>query len=257
MTPGGTLDEKVGLIIGVANDRSIATGCARAFAAQGASLALTYLNDKARDHVEPIAREVEAETLIPLNVANDEEIDAAFDAIKELWGRLDFVLHSVAYCPRDDLHAPVIDCSREGFAEAMDISCHSFIRIARRAVNLMPEGGSLLTVSYYGAERVVDHYNIMGPVKAALESSVRYLAADLGPQGVRVNAISPGPIATRAASGIEHFDDLLAEAAERAPKRQLATIDQVGAQAAFLVTDAAAAVTGGVHYVDCGVNIMA
>ncbi|HOP21111.1 MAG TPA: enoyl-ACP reductase FabI, partial [Amphiplicatus sp.] len=220
-------------------------------------LALTYLNEKALPYVSPVGEAVRAEALLPLNVESDDEMDAAFAKVKALWGRLDFVLHSIAFCPKDDLHAPVVDCSREGFAQAMDISCHSFIRVARRALPLMAGGGSLMTVSYYGGEKVVDHYNIMGPVKAALEATVKYLAVDLGAKGVRVNAISPGPIATRAASGIDHFDELLSAAAARAPERHLATIEDVGGMAAFLASDKAAAVTGGVHYVDCGVNIVA
>lgn len=250
------LTGKKGLIIGVANDRSIAAGCAKAMGREGAELAFTYLNDRARPHVGAVAETLGVETLLPLDVSREEQADAVFAEIKERFGRLDFLLHSIAFCPKDDLHAPVVNCSRDGFLQAMDISCHSFIRLARRALPLMGDGGSLLTVSYYGAEKVVDHYNAMGPVKAALEASVRYLASDLGPSGVRVNAVSPGPIATRAASGIDHFDALLDEAATRAPERQLASIDDVGELAAFLASDRARAITGGVHFVDCGYNVM-
>ena len=251
------LKGKVGLIVGVANEHSIAAGCAKALADQGAELALTYLNEKARSFVEPVAIATDAKGFFPLDVRNDDELEAVFESVKALWGRLDFLIHSIAYCPKDDLHAPVIDCSREGFAEAMDISCHSFIRMARKAAELMEANGSMLTVSYHGAEEVVGDYNIMGPVKAALEASVRYLADNLGERHIRVNALSPGPIATRAASGINHFDQLLEDAAKRAPAHRLATIEEVGAAAAFFVSDASSAMTGGVHYLDHGYSIVA
>ncbi len=252
-----SLSGKRGLIVGVANHHSIAAGCATVMRAQGAELVLTYLNDRARPFVEPVAEAVEATALLPLDVARPNDVDAVFNWIETNWGGLDFLLHSIAFCPKADLHADVIDCSREGFLEAMDISCHSFIRMAARAVPLMKEGGSLLTMSYQGADRVVDHYNIMGPVKAALETTARYLAADLGGKGIRVNVISPGPIATRAASGIDHFDALISDALDRAPDHRVATIEEVGAVAAFLASDGASAVTGGVHYVDRGVNVIA
>lgn len=251
------LEGKTGLIIGVANRHSIAAGCAEVMAGAGARLALTYLNEKARPHAEPIGEAVGAEAMIALDVRDDGAIETAFEQIKKLWGRLDFLVHSIAFCPKDDLHTDIVNCSRDGFAEAMDISCYSFIRTARAALPLMTEGGAITTVSYYGAEKVVDNYNIMGPVKAALESSVRYLADGLGPRNVRVNAVSPGPIATRAASGIEHFDHLLAEAAMRAPAQKLSSIQDVGEMVSFLSSDRAKAVTGGVHYVDCGLNIVA
>ncbi|MEL7030065.1 MAG: enoyl-ACP reductase FabI [Pseudomonadota bacterium] len=250
------LPNKVGLITGVANAHSIAAGCAVAIAKAGGDVMLTCLNEKAAPYAQPVADAANAKALLPMNVGREEEVEAVFEKVRAEWGRLDFLLHCIAFCPKDDLHAQVIDCSREGFAEAMDVSCHSFIRLARHALPLMSDGGSLLTVSYHGAEKVVDHYNIMGPVKAALEAVVRYLAADLGPKGVRVNALSPGPIATRAASGIEAFDALMHEAAERAPAGRLSTIEDAGAMAAFLVSDGAKAITGGVHYVDCGVNVM-
>ena len=237
MNGKAALEGKVGFIVGVANEHSIAAGCAKAVSEQGATLALSYLNDKARPYVEKVADAVGAAPLIKLDAANDDALEMAFDQIDREWGRLDFLIHSIAFCPKEDLRAPVVECSREGFQIAMDISCHSFIRMARLARPLMTHGGSLLTVSYYGAEKVVDHYNIMGPVKAALEASVRYLADDLGGMRIRVNALSPGPIVTRAASGIDHFDELMNEAAARAPERRLATIDDVGALAAFLVSD--------------------
>ncbi|MEO1223764.1 MAG: enoyl-ACP reductase FabI [Pseudomonadota bacterium] len=247
---------KKGLVVGIANQHSIAAGCASAFAAAGAELAVTYLNDKAKPYVEPVAEAVGSEIFMPLDVEADGQLDAVFDAIEQRWGRLDFVLHSIAYCPIEDLHGRVIDCTHDGFARAMDVSVHSFVRMAKRAEPLMDEGGCLLTVSYYGAEKVVDHYNIMGPVKAALEAVTRYMAAELGPKGIRVNALSPGPIATRAASGIAHFDALIDEARERAPQQRLVTLEEVGAMAACLVSGFARSVTGNVAYIDGGYHVM-
>jgi len=251
------LKGKVGLITGIANGHSVAAGCARAMAAEGAQLACTYLDDRTKDFAGAVFEEVGAALILPLDVRSDEALDAVFAAVEAEWGRLDFLLHSIAFCRKDDLHGPVVECSRDGFAEAMDISCHSLIRMAHRARPLMREGGSIITVTYHGADQVVDHYNIMGPVKAALESSARYLAAGLGAEGIRVNAISPGPISTRAASGIDHFSDLIDDAVARAPEHKLVTVEQVGALAAFLAGDAAAAITGGLHYVDGGFNIIA
>ena len=248
---------KRGLVVGIANGHSIAAGCARAFHKAGARLAVTYLNDKAKVHVQPVAGEVDADLLLPLNVEDDGQLDAVFERIESEWGGLDFLLHSIAYCPMEDLHGRVTDCSRDGFARAMDVSCHSLIRMARKAEPLMKTGGCILTVSYYGAEKVVDHYNVMGPVKAALEATVRYLAAELGPAGIRVNAISPGPLKTRAASGIAFFDELIDEARDRAPKRSLVTIEDVGHMAAGLASDAAQNVTGNTSYVDAGYHVMA
>lgn len=257
MEPVSTLLKgKRGLVVGVANQSSIAAGCAASFRAAGAELAVTYLNEKAKPFVEPVAQAVDASIFLPLSIGHEDQIDAVFAEIERQWGRLDFVLHSVAFCPKDDLQGRVVDCSREGFAEAMDISVHSFIRLARKAEPLMTEGGCLLTVSYYGAEKVVDHYNVMGPVKAALEAVSRYMAAELGHKKIRVNTLSPGPIATRAASGIAHFDKLIDEARERAPARRLVTIDDVGALATCLVSDYASAVTGNLSYVDAGYHVM-
>jgi len=195
--------------------------------------------------------------VLPLDVRDAAQMDALFADIADRWGGLDTLLHSIAFCPRDDLHGRVIDCSAEGFALAMDISVHSFLRMIRRAEPLMPNGGTAMSVSFFGAQRVVENYNIMGPVKAALESVVRYAAAELGPKGISVHALSPGPLQTRAASGIGHFDELLNAAAERAPMHHLATIDDVGAYAAFLASRAAANVTGGVHAIDGGYSITA
>jgi enoyl-[acyl-carrier protein] reductase I len=204
-----------------------------------------------------VALAVGAEIVMPFDVKQDGSLEAMFERIRDRWGRLDFLLHSIAYCPKDDLHGRVIECSRSGFAEAMDVSVHSFIRMARLAEPLMTDGGCLLTVSYYGAEKVVDHYNIMGPVKAALEATVRYLAAELGLKGIRVNALSPGPLKTRAASGIDHFDQLIDQARARAPEHQLVTIEDVGAIAAGLVSDPAHSVTGNIAFVDAGYHVMA
>ena len=204
-----SLQGKKGLVVGIANDQSIAWGCARALRAAGAELALTWFNDKARPHVEPLAQQLQAPITLALDVEQAGQMEAVFDAIAQRWGQLDFVLHSIAFAPKSDLHGRVVDSSREGFARAMDISCHSFARMAHLAEPLMPQGGSLMTMSYVGAEEVIPGYGLMGPVKAALEASTRYLAAELGPKGIRVNAISPGPLATRAASGIPDFDALL------------------------------------------------
>lgn len=251
-----TLDGKRGLVVGIANEHSIAAGCATAFKAAGADLAVTYLSEKAKPYVQPVAEALSAGIFLPLDVEDDTQTDAVFDAIKKQWGTLDFVLHSIAYCPKEDLHGRVIDCSREGFARAMDVSVHSFIRLAKRAEPLMPAGGCLLTVSYYGAEKVVDHYNIMGPVKSALEGTVKYLAAELGPKEIRVNALSPGPLKTRAASGISHFDELIDEARDRAPQRRIVTIEDVGNLAAGLFSDSTKNVTGNISFVDAGYHVM-
>ncbi|QYF92979.1 enoyl-ACP reductase FabI [Massilia sp. PAMC28688] len=251
-----SLQGKRGVVVGIANEHSIAWGCARQFHRAGAELAITWLNDKARGHVEPLARQLGAPLMQALDVEQPGQLEALFDAIGERWGRLDFVLHSIAFAPKSDLHGRVVDCSREGFARAMDISCHSFARMARLAEPLMKDGGSLMTMSYVGAEEVVPDYGVMGPVKAALEACVRYLAAELGPAGIRVNAVSPGPLATRAASGIPHFEALLAAAAQRAPLRRLVGIEEVGALCAFLAGDGARAMTGNTLYVDAGYHIL-
>ena len=245
------------LIVGIANEHSIAWGCARALKAQGADLAVTWLNDKAERFVRPLAEQLEAEIMAPLDVGQPGQLEALFDQISDRWGRLDTLLHSIAFAPRDDLHARVVDCSPEGFGLAMDISVHSFLRMIRLAEPLMADGGCCLSVSFFGASRVVRHYNMMGPVKAALESSVRYAAAELGERGIRVHALSPGPLRTRAASGIDHFDELLEAASERAPTNQLAKIEDVGAMAAFLASPEARNLTGGVHDIDGGFSITA
>ncbi|WP_101067961.1 enoyl-ACP reductase FabI [Roseovarius salinarum] len=251
-----SLAGKRALVTGIANDQSIAWGCARAFRAMGAELAVTYLNERAEPHVRPLAESLEARIVAPLDVTRAGQAEALFATIADDWGGLDILLHSIAFCPKDDLHARVLDCSAHGFATAMDVSVHSFLRLMRLAEPLMGPGATCMTVSFEGADRVVEHYNVMGPVKAALESVTRYAAAELGERGISVHALSPGPLSTRAASGIDHFDDLLAEAARRAPTHRLATIDDVGAYAAFLASDAARNVTGVVHPIDGGHSIM-
>ncbi len=245
------------LVVGIANDQSIAYGCAKAFRLVGGDLAITWLNDKARAYVEPLAQELEASITAPLDVGIAGQLEAVFDLIRERWGKLDSMVHSIAFAPRQDLQGGLLDCSAEGFAKAMDISCHSFIRMAKLAAPLMTDGGSMFAMSYYGANRVVPNYNVMGPVKAALEAACRYLAFELGPLGIRVHAISPGPLKTRAASGLKDFELLLNEAAQKAPLGELVDIMDVGFTCAYLATYFARRVTGGTTYVDGGTNIVA
>ena len=245
------------LVVGIANDQSIAYGCARAFRAAGAELAVTWLSEKARPHVEPLARELEASLVLPLDVAQPGQLESVFDAVARSWGRIDILVHSIAWAPKDDLQGGLLDCSADGFGKAIDVSCHSFIRMARLAAPLMKDGGTLFAMSYYGANRVVPNYNVMGPVKAALEASCRYLAYELGPKGIRVHPISPGPLKTRAASGLKDFDLLLTEAAERAPLGELVDIMDVGYTCAYLSTPYARRMSGETIYVDGGVHIMA
>jgi enoyl-[acyl-carrier protein] reductase I len=250
------LEGKKGLIVGIANEQSIAWGCAKAFRALGAELAVTYLNDKAKKFVEPLASELEAPILMPLDVRTPGQMEAAFERIGKDWGELDFLVHSIAFSPKDALQGRVVDVAREGFLTTMEVSCWSFIRMAHLAEPLMPRGGTLFTMTYYGSQMVVENYNIMGVAKAALESAVRYVAAELGPKGIRVHAISPGPLQTRAASGIPEFDELLDKAKAKAPARSLVSIDDVGIATAFLAHDAARLITGETLYVDGGYHIM-
>jgi enoyl-[acyl-carrier protein] reductase I len=245
-----------GLVVGIANEHSIAWGCARAFRRLGAELAITYLNDKAKPFVEPLAKEIDAPILMPLDVRVEGQTEAVFKRIERDWGRLDFLLHSIAFAPKEALHGRVVDVPRDGFLQAMEVSCWSFIRMARLAEPLMADGGALFTMSYYGSQMVVENYGVMGPVKAALEASVRYLAAELGPKGIRVNAISPGPLKTRAASGIPEFDELLDKAQSKAPARSLVGIDDVGIATAFLALDSARLITGETLYIDGGYHII-
>ena len=251
------LEGQKALIVGIANDQSIALGCARAFRAAGAELAVTWLNEKARAQVEPLARELGATITAPLDVSQPGQLEAVFETIRQRWGRLDSLVHSIAFAPRADLQGGLLDCSAEGFARAMDISCHSFIRMARLGAPLMKDGGTMFAMSYLGANRVVTNYNVMGPVKAALEAVCRYLAYELGPQGIRVHAISPGPLKTRAASGLKDFELLLNEAAQKAPLGELVDIMDVGFACAYLATPLARRITGGTVYVDGGTHIVA
>jgi enoyl-[acyl-carrier protein] reductase I len=255
--PRPALKGKKALVAGIANEHSIATGCAKAFHELGAEVAVTYLNEKAKRFVEPIAAELEAPLFLPLDVSQPGELEALFERIAKDWGTLDILVHSIAWAPKDDLQGGLLSCTAEGFAKAMDISCHSFVRMARLAAPLMRNGGTLFAMSYHGAQKVVPNYNVMGPVKAALEAACRYLAYELGPQRIRVHPISPGPLKTRAASGLKDFDLLLNEAVERAPVGELVDIMDVGFACAFLATDYARRMTGDTVYVDGGVNIMA
>ena len=255
--PRPVLKGSKALVVGVANQYSIAYGCAKAFHELGAELAITYVNEKTKSYVEPLARELEAPIFMPLDVATPGMLEAVFERIRKDWGRLDILVHSIAYAPKQDLQGPLVDCSAEGFKQAMDISCHSFIRMARLAAPLMTNGGTLFAMSYYGANKVVPNYNVMGPVKAALEASCRYLAYELGNKAIRVHAISPGPLKTRAASGLKDFDLLLNEAAQRAPVGELVDIMDVGFTCAYLATPYARRLSGETLYVDGGVNIMA
>lgn len=245
------------LVVGIANDQSIAYGCAKAFRTVGAELAVTWLNEKARRYVEPLAQELEAPITAALDVSVPGQLEAVFDLIRTQWGKLDILLHSIAFAPKEDLHGGLLDCSAEGFAKAMDVSCHSFIRMAKLAAPLMTDGGTMFAMSYYGADRVVPNYNVIGPVKAALEASCRYLAYELGSHKIRVHAISPGPLKTRAASGLKDFELLLNEAAQKAPLGELVDIMDVGFACAYLATSLAHRITGGTVYVDGGANIVA
>ena len=250
------LEGKRGLVVGIANEQSIAWGCAKAFRALGAELAVTYLNDKAKKYVEPLARELEAPIFMPLDVRTTGQMEAVFERIAKTWGELDFVVHSIAFSPKDTLQGRVVDVPCEGFLTTMEVSCWSFMRMAHLAEPLMAKGGTLFTMSYYGSQMVVQNYNVMGVAKAALESAVRYMAAELGPKGIRVHAISPGPLSTRAASGIPEFDELLEKARAKAPTRSLVSIEDVGIATAFLAHDAARLITGETLYVDGGYHII-
>ena len=254
---GDMLKGKRGLVVGVANDHSIAFGCAAKLRAFGAEVALTYLNDKAKTYVEPLAKQTDTDLLLPLDVTQPGQVQAVFEQIREKWGSIDFIIHSIAFAPKDDLHGRITDCSRDGFVQAMQISCHSLIEIAHHAEPMLNPGGAIITMSYYGADKVVEHYNMMGPVKAALESTVRYMAKDLGEKDVRVFAVSPGPLRTRASSGINHFDELIEMATTRSPGRRLVDIAEVGRVVAFLVSGSASGMTGDVISVDAGLHIMA
>lgn len=251
------LKDRKALVIGIANEHSIAYGCAGAFRELGAEPAVTYLNDKAKPYVAPLAEELRASIVMPLDVSKPRELEAVFARIEQEWAHLDILLHSIAFAPGVDLQGGLLDCSRNGFLTAMDISCHSFIRMARLAAPLMKDGGSMFAMSYHGAQKVVPNYNVMGPVKAALEAVCRYLAHELGPRRIRVHAISPGPLKTRAGGGLKDFDRMLNDAVERSPIGEPVDIMDVGFACAFLATPYGRRLTGQTLYVDGGINIMA
>jgi enoyl-[acyl-carrier protein] reductase I len=248
---------KKALIFGIANEESIAYGCAKGFRLLGADLAVSWLNEKARRFVEPLAQELEASITAAVDVQVPGQLEAMFNQVRSQWGRLDVLVHSIAFAPKEDLQGGLLDCSAEGFAKAMDISCHSFIRMAKLAAPLMTEGGAMFAMSYYGANRVVPNYNVMGPVKAALEAACRYLAYELGPRKIRVHAISPGPLKTRAASGLKHFELMLNQAAHKAPLGEPIDIMDVGFTCAYLATPFAKRMTGELIYIDGGANLVA
>ena len=247
---------KKGLIMGVANDRSIAWGIARMAAQHGAELAFTFQGEALERRVRPLAASVNSPLVLPCDVTDDKSLDATFAAIKEKWGRLDFVVHAIAFSDKEQLKGKYVATTRDNFARTMDISCFSFTDVCRRANALMDKGGSLITLTYFGAERVMPHYNVMGVAKAALEASVRYLAADLGDRSIRVNAISAGPIKTLAASGIGDFRYILKWNEYNAPLRRNVTLEDVGGSALYLLSDLSAGVTGEVHHVDAGYHIV-
>ena len=255
--PRPVLSGRKALVVGVANEYSIAYGCAKAFHELGAEVAITYLNEKARPFVEPLAKALEAPLFLPLDVSVDGQLEAVFGEVTRHWGELDILVHSIAFAPKEDLQGGLLNCSASGFAKAMDVSCHSFVRMARLAAPLMEHGGTMFAMSYHGATKVIPTYSVMGPVKAALESCCRYLAYELGGKGIRVHAISPGPLKTRAASGLKDFDLLLAAAEQRAPIGELVDIMDVGFTCAYLATPYARRLSGETLYVDGGVNIMA
>lgn len=255
--PSPILEGYKALIVGIANDNSIAYGCAQAFRAVGAEVAITYLNEKAKPHVEPLAQELDAAIFAPLDVSQEGQLEALFAEIEEKWGKIDILVHSIASAKKEDIKGGLLDCSADGFAMAMDISVHSLIRMTKLAAPLMKDGGTIFAMTYHGANKVVPNYNVMGPVKAALEATCRYLAYELGPQGIRVHSISPGPLKTRASSGLKDFDLLLNEAAERAPVGELVDIMDVGFTCAYLASPYARRLTGETLYIDGGVNIMA
>jgi enoyl-[acyl-carrier protein] reductase I len=252
----GMMDGRKGIIFGLANDRSIAWGIAQRLRAEGAELAFTYLNEVFEKRVRPLAASLGSELILGCDVAKDADIESVYTEIGERWGKLDFVVHSVAYAGREDLKQPFHQTSREGFRIALDISAYSLVAVTHGALPLMKDGGSVLTLSYLGAQRAVPNYNVMGVAKAALESTVRYLAAELGEQGVRVNAISAGPIRTLAASGISNFSEIFGIMEQRSPMHRSVTQDEVGKSALYLLSDLASGVTGEVHFVDTGYNIV-
>ena len=253
---GNLMAGKRGLIMGVANDRSIAWGIAQAVAAQGGEIAFTYQGEALEKRVKPLASSLGSSIVVPCDVADDASMDAAFGAVEKAWGKLDFIVHAIGYADKQFLRGRYLDTPRAAFLQAMDISCFSFVAVGQRAAALMSRGGSLLTLSYLGAERVTPHYNVMGVAKAALEASVRYMATDLGERGIRVNAISAGPIKTLAASGIGDFRYILRWNQYNSPLRRNVTIEDVGGAGLYLLSDLSGGVTGEVHHVDSGYHIV-
>ncbi len=253
---GQLMNGKRGLIMGVANNRSIAWGIAKSVASQGASLAFTYQGDAIKKRVEPLAAEIGSDIVLPCDVTDKASVDAVFEKLAQSWGTLDFVVHAIAYSDPAELDGRYVDTSQENFSKSLLISCYSFTAIAQRAEKLMPQGGSLLTLTYYGAEKVMPHYNVMGVAKAALEASVRYLAVDLGRQGIRVNAISAGPIKTLAASGISDFRYILKWNEYNSPMRRVVSIEDVGGAGLYLLSELSRGVTGEVHHVDSGYHVV-
>lgn len=250
------LNGKIGLIIGIANEHSIAYGCAKKFYEEGAELAITFQNQKAEPYVRPLAEKLQSPLIVPCDVQKQDELGYLFECINKKWGKLDFILHSIAFAPKADLQGRIVACSKEGFLQAMDISCYSFIQLSKLAEPLLKKGGSLLTMTYYGSQKVIVNYDLMGIVKAALEATTRYLACALGKQNIRVNAISPGAIPTRAASGIKDFSNYLKDGKEKSPLNSLVDIEDVGNLAAFLVSDASNKITGQIYYIDSGCSIV-
>ncbi len=258
MKPIINLEGKVGLITGIANEKSISTGVAESCIEAGAKVVITYQNEKTLAFIEPIISRLGVEDVLLLDVTRPETMAEVFAKIDAKYGKLDFAIHSMAFAKRDDLHGRVVDTSPDGFAMAMDVSTHSFVRLARQAEPLLEKagGGSLITMTYLGSEKVIANYGVMGLCKAALEAATRYMAFELGPKNIRVNAISPGPLMTRAASGIAGFDGLMAAAVDRSPLHRLVTPEDIGALTAFLVSDAGRNMSGGIHFVDAGYNII-
>ncbi|MBK7393962.1 MAG: enoyl-ACP reductase [Chloracidobacterium sp.] len=250
------LKDKIGIIFGVANKRSIAWACARACGAQGAKMAFTYQAERLKENVEELAATIDGSIVVPCDVTDQSTVDAAFEAVREKYGRLDFIVHSIAYAPKEALEGDFVDTTREAFRTALEISAFSLTQVALAAAPLMSEGGSIVTMSYYGAEKVVMNYNVMGVAKAALEASTRYLAADLGKNNIRVNAISAGPLNTLSARGVKNMGSLLNYVGERSPLKRNVTVDEVGNTALFLVSEMSSGITGETIYVDCGYNIM-
>jgi enoyl-[acyl-carrier protein] reductase I len=250
------LENKIGMIFGVANKRSIAWACARACAGHGAKMAFTYQGERLKENVEELAATLNDSLVVPCDVTNQADVDAAFDSVSKKYGRLDFVVHSIAFAPKEALEGEFVTTTREAFRTALEISAFSLTQVALAASPLMTEGGSIVTMSYYGAEKVVPSYNVMGVAKAALEASTRYLAADLGKNNIRVNAISAGPINTLSARGVKNMGSLLSYVGEKAPLKRNVTATEVGNTALFLISDLASGITGETIYVDCGYNIM-